>query len=575
MGDILFLCEHCGARLSMAAVATDRRAPCPVCGKPLRLPVSPSPESGGIREPSKPDLFQGLPPMALNDPGRPAPPPGQPPARAGGFAVRFQGEGAQNTSKLQGRGTVAFEAGGLVIRGRRQASFSLRGKPVEIRLDPGAIVNVVRQGASLEFSVPGISPEEQPRGFSFTAASEPEAAAIERSLPERKTAEFVAECRDSVEFSEAIYSATPKAFVTTWLAVANVAVLVWMVLKGVDLLGPKAKDLVAWGANFGPLTLTTEPWRLFTSCFIHIGLIHLFFNLWVLLNVGYFVERLFGNRQFLLLYVAAGLSGSLVRLHWNPQIVSAGASGAIFGVFGGLGAFLIRNRHTVPSTVLASLRSSTLGFIGYNLIFGAMIAQVDNAAHLGGLVGGFAMGLVLTSPRHGSMSGASTAARPLGAGLLTGLLFLGGLWLTLPGQPGHWLIRPGGGQSPIGEPAPRPEAMEPLPAEESLASEHFNRLGTLFEEGKISQRQYAAGLEAECLPRWRQTYAWLEKIARGRQLPAAGAQRVEKLLKFMRLREQGCALLVAGLKADDQKLVDQGYQLIGEAEAIAGALKEQ
>jgi len=139
-------------------------------------------------------------------------------------------------------------------------------------------------------------------------------------------------------------------------------------------------------------------WRLFTATFIHFGILHLALNMWALYLTGLTTERLYGSARFALLYVFAGLTGSIASLLWNPMVNSAGASGAIFGVYGGLLAFAILPRNGVPPAVMTEQRNSTLVFAAYNLIYGASHAGIDNAAHVGGLLGGFLIGLALARP---------------------------------------------------------------------------------------------------------------------------------------------------------------------------------
>jgi rhomboid protease GluP len=155
---------------------------------------------------------------------------------------------------------------------------------------------------------------------------------------------------------------------------------------------------VRWGSNYGPYTLAGEWWRLLTSCFIHFGLVHLALNMYALYQTGSTTERLFGRGRFLALYLFAGLTGSLASMVWNPTINGAGASGAIFGVFGGLIAFTLDARNRVPRAVMTEHRNSTLLFAGYSLFYGAVHPNIDNAAHLGGLGGGFLMGWLLARP---------------------------------------------------------------------------------------------------------------------------------------------------------------------------------
>jgi hypothetical protein len=135
------------------------------------------------------------------------------------------------------------------------------------------------------------------------------------------------------------------------------------------------------------------------SCmFVHYGIIHLAFNMWVLWDLGRFVERLVGNVGFVVLYFVSGIAGSIASLTWNPLVVSAGASGAVFGVAGALLGLIAFRRDTIPAPVLKHLWKSMGAFLIYNIVFGMMASGIDVAAHIGGLMTGFACGLILSQP---------------------------------------------------------------------------------------------------------------------------------------------------------------------------------
>jgi rhomboid protease GluP len=189
-----------------------------------------------------------------------------------------------------------------------------------------------------------------------------------------------------------LFAATPRLVVTPLLIGVNVAVFVGMVALGASALKPESAQLLRWGANFGPQTLSGEWWRVVTSMFVHIGAMHLGLNMWCLWNLGQLAERMFGNKTFLLLYLFSGLGGSMASLAWDPTIVSAGASGAIFGVAGGLAGFWYFGKFTLPKEVVRRDLNSILSFVGYNLVIGFALGFVDNAAHLGGLVTGCILG---------------------------------------------------------------------------------------------------------------------------------------------------------------------------------------
>ncbi|GAB4007990.1 hypothetical protein GCM10028808_13070 [Spirosoma migulaei] len=179
------------------------------------------------------------------------------------------------------------------------------------------------------------------------------------------------------------YVVTP---ILVWL---NVGVFILMAVSGVDMLQPASADLIQWGANYSPLTLGGEPWRLLSCCFLHIGILHLLFNMYALVQIGPILEPLLGTRQFTIAYLTAGLMGSVVSLWWHDVVLGAGASGAIFGMYGVFLALLTTN--WLDAAVRRELLKSILTFVGFNLFIG-MQSHIDNAAHIGGLLGGLFTG---------------------------------------------------------------------------------------------------------------------------------------------------------------------------------------
>jgi rhomboid protease GluP len=188
-----------------------------------------------------------------------------------------------------------------------------------------------------------------------------------------------------------------KAPITTTLVGMNVAVFVVMVLTGVSPVNPSAAQLLKLGANYGPLSLGSEPWRMLASNYIHGGIIHIFFNMWCLWNLGFLAERVFEPWTYVFIYTFSGIAGSLGSLWWHPVSVGVGASGAIFGLAGALIAALYLGHLPIPKPAMQSTLKSLLIFAGYNLFFGALLAGIgiDNAAHIGGLLAGLAIGAVL------------------------------------------------------------------------------------------------------------------------------------------------------------------------------------
>ena len=188
------------------------------------------------------------------------------------------------------------------------------------------------------------------------------------------------------------------ARVTPILIGLNALVFVAMVFRGISVTSPTVEQLLDWGANYGPLTLSGQWWRLLTACFLHIGLLHIGFNMYVLYQVGPFTERLFGGLRYVAVYLIAGISGNVLGLVLHPTVVSAGASGAIFGVYGGLLAFLLRERAALRPEAVRAVGQSALIFIGFNLVYGLATPHTDLSAHIGGLFAGFLAGFLLARP---------------------------------------------------------------------------------------------------------------------------------------------------------------------------------
>ncbi|MBT9394300.1 rhomboid family intramembrane serine protease [Hymenobacter sp. NST-14] len=195
------------------------------------------------------------------------------------------------------------------------------------------------------------------------------------------------------------YRATPALL---WL---NLVGFLGLGLGGANLWQPAAADLIRWGSNFSPLTLPGQPWRLLTSTFLHGGVGHLLLNMASLVFLGLLTERLTGSRRLLGVYLMCGVTGSLASLWWHSQGVnSVGASGAIFGLYGLLLASLVRR----PGAFSRSERYTVLLFVLYlmvgSLVGGLQAHTTDNAAHVGGLLTGAALGAVLPPPAGSSPS---------------------------------------------------------------------------------------------------------------------------------------------------------------------------
>jgi rhomboid protease GluP len=166
-------------------------------------------------------------------------------------------------------------------------------------------------------------------------------------------------------------------------------VLVWLAMT---IMGGSQDPgvLVFFGAKYNPLIVAGQYWRLLTACFVHIGIVHLLFNSYALFSFGLEVERRFGRSRFLALYILSGLAGSVLSFIGSTKL-SAGASGAIFGLVGAMIAYFATYRDEFGQWGKRQLRSVLL-VAGYNLIWGFITPGIDYLGHIGGLLGGLALG---------------------------------------------------------------------------------------------------------------------------------------------------------------------------------------
>ncbi|MBL7134499.1 MAG: rhomboid family intramembrane serine protease [Phycisphaerae bacterium] len=183
------------------------------------------------------------------------------------------------------------------------------------------------------------------------------------------------------------------------IAAVCVAVFIAMLIttKFQSLHNPSIEDLRSWGANHGPLVRAGQWWRIITCGFVHIGIVHLAFNVYVLVLLGRYLEIFQGRWRPVAYFLFSVVTASLASLWWNPLVTSAGASGGVFGQAGALLAIVVLHRQDFPPHLQKGLQKMVVTFLIYNAIFFVMLRDViDGAAHIGGFVGGFAIAMVLS-----------------------------------------------------------------------------------------------------------------------------------------------------------------------------------
>ena len=180
---------------------------------------------------------------------------------------------------------------------------------------------------------------------------------------------------------------------TTGLIVINVLVFFLLSLRGDTESG---YFMLQYGAMYEPLvTDGHEYYRLITSLFLHFGIQHLLNNMVMLGALGYQLENEIGRIKFLLIYFISGIGGNLCSLYWNvshgEQVISAGASGAIFGLIGALLYIVAVNRGRLGRLSGRGM----LIMVALSLYFGLTSSGVDNSAHIGGLIWGILITVLL------------------------------------------------------------------------------------------------------------------------------------------------------------------------------------
>ncbi len=227
--------------------------------------------------------------------------------------------------------------------------------------------------------------------------------------------------------------ARPTRFPPATLVLVGLNVAVWLLqlATGVSPSSPAPATLVAWGGDLPLYTLTGDTWRLFTAMFLHAGIVHLGLNMYVLLFTAPRVEYEFGTARMLAIYLAGGLLASCASVFWgewrstpaNPAgllTVGVGASGAVMALFGSLLVGLVvptpRFAH-LPKSQQPGIPGGLIQAVAINIGMGFAITGVDNAAHVGGVIGGLVLGLVM-APAPAARSASATLLRFVAAAAL-------------------------------------------------------------------------------------------------------------------------------------------------------------
>lgn len=209
--------------------------------------------------------------------------------------------------------------------------------------------------------------------------------------------------------------------ITPALLYLCLGIYIAMIISGVAPLSPTPTSLVHWGGNIKWLTQNGAYWRLISYQFLHSGLFHLLMNGWSLLYIGMYLEPLIGKKRFLSAYLASGIWAGLASIWMHNNSVGVGASGAIFGLYGVFFALLTTNY--IQQSLRRTLLRSILFFIVLNLINGLQ-DNIDNAAHVGGLLSGLIIGYIM-------YPGIKENGTQLRAGAISIIIILGSILLAI------------------------------------------------------------------------------------------------------------------------------------------------
>jgi len=193
------------------------------------------------------------------------------------------------------------------------------------------------------------------------------------------------------------------SLVTTILVATNVLIFLLMYKANpAYLMEPTSNLMVPAGANYAPLVLDGQWWRVISCSFVHIGVFHIALNMIALLNIGAAIERQMGVLKFLVIYIISMVTSSLLSMYAQPYTISAGASGAIFGLLGAQLVGITALWKVVKKSDLLSMFLSEAIWIGLYIAIGFFIPHLDSWGHLGGIIGGIlaAIALLPLTPNH-------------------------------------------------------------------------------------------------------------------------------------------------------------------------------
>lgn len=475
------------------------------------------------------------------------------------YPVKYQVfAGSDYNHEFRGSGLLTIRPAGpsYLFSGRKRLVFCA-GRKITAEFGAQDICDVVVSGRKVQFHTLPAATGQAKKPFLFICRNAEDAAAVAAQLPARKDADFTAAEDFNAKLNTLPGAAHPWSSITNLIIAANV--IVFVIMAG--LLGAgwfEATDImpyVHYGANNGAATTGGEWWRLVTSMFMHYGLIHLVFNMWALFQVGHFLEKLLGRPLYAVAYLGSGIIGSLASIVWHgDRMWSSGASGAIFGIYGALLGYMVREKHGLPRSIYQPMFTSTVVFAGYNLFYGLVHPGIDNAAHVGGFLGGIIIGWLVAVPVD-LASRTQLMRTRLYHGLLTCALLIG----TGVGVVPRFDYRPA-------EEFAWNDAIRGVGARENEVVQHYQAAAEKFRQNPTTERSsLVALLEQEFIPSYQAMFQQLEKLHFSAQHRTE--RRRAGLGQFAQTRAAAARQLVLDLQAGQPNALEIFEQVNNEAAA--------
>lgn len=457
--------------------------------------------------------------------------------------VQFQSFSGNLDPVLQGKGTVSVSGGMLAIIGRRRRLFAWGRRTENIPLDQ--IHDVIVDGRFLRFVVEG---GKSPKPRLLRLGTPERALVLAACMPGRLSAAARQTIADSREFQTFLEVSGP-AVATLAIIAINLVVFLIGGFKGVGWMSGDANVLLELGGNLAMATTGGQWWRLVSAMFLHAGLLHVGLNMWALWDAGRVAERLFGRLRYAALYLGAGLLGGIASINWQQDVVSVGASGAVFGVYGALLAALLLRKDLLPPSIAKQLQASATVMIGYSLFNGFTKVGIDNAAHIGGLVAGVLIGAALVIPARRSIAAVLTTLVLIGAGAVRAIEVA----------------------APYRDELAFRQFIKTYGVEEARLNAQLLTLSTRAKDREIREAEFASVLETEIVPGWGaqdKAIAGLSRVT-PRMQPVRDA-----MAKFIHLRYEALLLLRDAARLNDEAKFADFKKKSDEANAALVEIKQ-